>query len=138
MTWTLYGYGTQEWSDIATLLESCECAWADYDGFQIGRCPTQAPPYSHLWSWNADGSTLWRVRIDGARGIVGRLSSQTIPNAPGSARAVDVRVSTGIGWGLDSQVSARAGCLSNRPITVHEVQLPLPATFISMETEAEA
>ena len=45
----LSGQGEVEWSQLRKEAGGLTCAWADYDGFHIGPCPDEAPPYSHIW-----------------------------------------------------------------------------------------
>ena len=69
----LSGQGEVEWSQLRKEAGGLTCAWADYDGFHIGPCPDEAPPYSHIWGWNRDGGVLLRGRIDAGRVIAGWL-----------------------------------------------------------------
>lgn len=73
----LVGWGEVEWSRLADAAGELTCAWADYDGFHIGSCPPESPPYSHIWGWSADGSVLMRGRIDAGKVTVGWLYEQS-------------------------------------------------------------
>lgn len=75
----LDGWGEVAWARLAEAAARAGliCAWADYDGFHIGGCPSEAPPYGHIWGWSADGSTLMRGRINGPDVVVGWLRRDT-------------------------------------------------------------
>ena len=60
----LEGTGEIAWEEFSPSTKGLTCAWADYKGFHMGPCPQTAPPYSHIWGWNEDGSVLLRGRID--------------------------------------------------------------------------
>jgi hypothetical protein len=67
----LIGHGLVPWERVVELADGLSCAWADYQGFHLGRCPAAAPPSSHLWGWS--GNRLLRVLVDGEQAIVGEL-----------------------------------------------------------------
>lgn len=69
----LEGTGEIAWEEFYPSTEGLTCAWADYKGFHMGTCPQTAPPYSHIWGWNEDGSELLRGRIDAGHITAGRL-----------------------------------------------------------------
>ncbi len=75
MTWTLLGYGQQDWPRVVELARGMTCAWADITGFHVGACPQTVPAYSHLWAWSAGHDRLLRARIDGDRAVVGVLTT---------------------------------------------------------------
>lgn len=139
MTWRLIAHGRLGWESVRAQLGESMCAWADYSGFQVGRCPETAPPYTHLWAWSSDRNKLFRVRIDDDEGIVGELARQ--PVGAGSTAldqaavgiAVEVVERSGFAWGDD----ARVGPLppeAQKTVTLYEVVAALPATFIALST----
>ncbi|SHJ89654.1 hypothetical protein SAMN02745244_03527 [Tessaracoccus bendigoensis DSM 12906] len=71
----LVGWGEVAWAKLiaAAWEQDLICAWADYDGFRIGPCPSSAPPYGHVWGWSKDGGTLMRGRVNGSDVTVGWL-----------------------------------------------------------------
>lgn len=121
MTWSLHEHGELEWPEVQGLIAGASCAWADYAGFHVGPCPDSAPPYSHLWAWDADGSRLVRVRVDGSRGVVGVLSrtAATSVGDGSQVRTVEVQERPGVPWGNDKRVAAVPEV---REITIFEVQ----------------
>ncbi len=133
---SLLGYGSQTWPDVLRIIGDTTCAWADYEGFHIGSAPTSPPPYSHLWAWSSDQRTMIRVRIDEERGIVGMLRlgpvSQPSHLFRPSTRQVIVRSYPVMEWGQEeSRVTALPPEV--RGVRAHELLVPLPVTFISME-----
>lgn len=152
-TMCLTGYGRLAWANVERLLAGLSCAWADYEGFHVGRpCPGQAPPYSHLWAWNDDATRLVRVRVDGDEGIVGELTngsplaagggggaaaSSGAAAAVGGCEQVEVRVSPGFCWGDDPQLGRRLEQdVAQGRFTLYEPLLPLSATFVSWKAPA--
>lgn len=133
----LTGHGRLAWKRIVELLADTRCAWADYDGFHVGKPrPDQAPPYSHLWAWDSDASRLLRVRVDGEEGIVGELSAKE-PHPDDdrdlpAPREVSVRVSTSLPWGDDGRIGRGVEPpVRNGVFTLYEPQLPASVTFVS-------
>lgn len=74
----LSGQGEVEWSQLREDARGLTCAWADYEGFHIGSCPDDAPPYSHIWGWSSDGEVLLRGRIDAGRVTAGWLRKSPV------------------------------------------------------------
>lgn len=135
--WTLHGWGRLAWSDIQRLLEGATCAWADYDGFHFGDCPDGAPPYSHLWAWKGK-EVLYRVRIDGANGIVGGLTLSAMTEharEPIESKLVEVVRHRGMPWTHDGRVGSVAApaLAAVKSITLVETLEPNPATFVSAD-----
>lgn len=130
---TLHGYGPQPWSFVLDLATNLVCSWADNSGFHIGPCPGEAPPYSHLWGWNADGSVLLRVRIDGDRGVPAVLTKAagTAPEAGGSTQTVRVTVRQALPWpkGEKRIKVQQPGVLEGR-IDLIQVLGTMPMTFV--------
>jgi hypothetical protein len=89
----LSGWGEVEWPQLRKAAGDLTCAWADYDGFHIGPCPTDVPPYSHIWGWNLDGGVLLRGRLDAGRVVVGWLRT-----SPGEGDPVDTVTRQIITW----------------------------------------
>ncbi len=133
---TLHGWGTLPWEQIVEILGDAEAAWADYEGFHIGRCPMEVPPYSHLWAW----SPKWRfrIRIDGDSGVVAALGDAAAP--PGAptlhTREVAVHQYPAIPWAGDAQISVGASRLIETigQITLTETLEPMPMTFVTVGT----
>ena len=62
---TLAG-GRSSWAEVAAALFGATALWQDLDGLHVGGLPTSAPHTSIMWAWSADGTTLHRLRLDGA------------------------------------------------------------------------
>lgn len=134
---TLLGWGRQPWSFVVALTDGLTCAWADYEGFHIGACPPDAPPYSHLWGWDDAAETLVRVRIDLNDAIVGALVERrdALPQAanhPVLAEEVPVVIETLLTWppehrrvGVQHDPRTLAG-----PVSAVRVLSAMPVTFI--------
>ncbi len=131
MTWTLLGFGSLDWDAHRRVIGEATCTWADYAGFQRGTCPSSAPPYSHLWGWNSDGRSLFRIRVDGGRGILGVLTSEPekyttmITSVP-----VEVEERVGIPWGDDGQIRLQPPHVLLGNFRLYEVLRPMPVTFV--------
>lgn len=80
---TLEAWGQLEWPEFARRVAGFTCAWADYTGFRFGPCPDEAPPYTHIWAWAADGR-LVRGRID--NGCV--VAALLLPEVKGEGQTV--------------------------------------------------
>lgn len=121
MSWMLHGLGVVPWERVRQTCAGLQCAWADYDGFQGGDCPPEAPPYSHLWAWSPD--RLVRVRIDGVSGILGVLTRGPTPlDGTVDPESVDVAVTTAM---------AGDGDAAGQPTTLVRVIGPMPVTFVA-------
>lgn len=135
-TRTLHAWGVLPWDRVVEIIGDAQAAWADYAGFHIGPCPTEAPPYSHLWAW----SDQWRfrVRIDGETGIVAALGNPVAPTGAPAHRSSEVAVSeyAGIGWEDDGQIAEAASDLLKgvHGIVLTETLEPMPMTFVSLST----
>lgn len=123
----LDGWGEVEWARLQEAADGMTCAWADYDGFHIGPCPTQAPPYSHIWGWSDDGGTLLRGRIDAGRVTVGWLRTSGAQGEP-----VDCVVRDLLTW---RQEHERLHITMDRPyperMRTVEILGPGPVSFIT-------
>jgi hypothetical protein len=130
----LWGYGQMEWAAFRSLLGDAEAAWADYDGFHVGRAPEAAPPYSHLWAW----TTQWliRARVEGDQVIVGALILQAPPpSAPRAAltETVTYERATAQTWTLkESRVGPMPAELAGRPVDVYLIAGERPVTFVAL------
>jgi hypothetical protein len=132
---TLHGYGRLSWTALTAALRGVSTAWADYDGFHIGACPAEAPPYTHLWAWT-DGWLL-RARIDGACAIAGILETGgTAPAALIALRSEPVRYLTrsAHSWPTtEKRVGQLPPEVAGRHVTLYEVDGEHPLTFVRLE-----
>jgi hypothetical protein len=134
MTWTLHGFGSLPWAEVQAVCAGMTCAWADYDGFQEGDCPTQRPPYSHVWGWSP--GRFVRVRVDGEQGVVGLLTVNQAPAAPahlggsaatsgGTGRMAAEPVEVNVVTATNATAGVAAGTVLLRVIG------PMPLTFVA-------
>lgn len=137
MNATLYGYGRLDWAALSEAVRDAESAWADYDGFHIGRCPSSAPPYTHLWAWAAD----WRLRarVDGLGAIVAVLSwgrSVPLTMAPCGVWTVDATVRLATTWGPDEgRVGRQREIPAARTVELHQIDGERPVTFVALRPQ---
>ncbi len=137
MTWTLRGYGPQDWAQVVRQAAGMTCAWADTTGFHIGACPDRVPAYSHLWGWAGDRSSLLRARIDGDQAILGVLTTagsdpQALLNEP-----VQVRQEQQYTWGpQDATIGEQPPEVLPGKVTAYRVLGPMPVIFIAGESDA--
>ena len=124
----LEGWGEVGWSRLVEAADGMTCAWADYEGFHIGPCPAQAPPYSHIWGWNADGTTLFRGRIDAGRVTVGWLRAEG-----GDGEPVDCVAHGMFTWRPDHERLRIRSSGELIPPTMRAIEVlgPRPVTFVS-------
>lgn len=137
---TLYGHGRLPWASLAAALPAATTAWADYDGFHIGACPAQAPPYTHLWAWTPQW--LLRARIDGATAIVATLGTGALDTG-GAVPAGLTPVHTEQVWyvtrvahtwpATEKRVGRLSPEVTDRQVTLYEVGGQHPITFVGMD-----
>ena len=134
----LSGQGEVEWSQLRKEAGELTCAWADYDGFHIGPCPDEAPPYSHIWGWNRDGGVLLRGRIDAGRVIAGWL--RKTPSGGEKEKEVPTVTRQVLTWKPDHERLKInfAGEKANWPEKMQSVEVlgESPMTFIKEETKS--
>lgn len=106
----LVPWGRMAWAELSSAVEGVQftCAWADYSGFHVGSFPLAAPPYTHLWGWNDEGSLLLRCRIDEGDAIAGWLvtppgSAPDGRTACAASQTFTVAVNEVLLWGPDDQ-----------------------------------
>lgn len=130
-TVTLHAYGQLTWPDLRRVMVG-QAAWADYDGFHIGRPPETAPPYTHLWAWSAQW--LLRARVDGERAIVAVL--QTDREAPSGLTPLEsydvrcIRRQCRTWPGGEQRVGPLAATVTDRPVELWQVDGERPVTFV--------
>jgi hypothetical protein len=133
-TATLHGYGRVAWADLAAALAGTQTAWADYDGFHIGDCPAQAPPYTHLWAWSS--GWLLRARIDGDTAVVGALllTATAVPlPSPLITEQVNYVMRKAQTWDPgERRVGPLSAAVTERVTDLYEVAGPQPVTFIGL------
>lgn len=138
LTAELLGYGRMEWAAFRSMLGDAETAWADYDGFHVGRAPDAAPPYSHLWAWTSQW--LIRARVEGDQVIAGALILESPPpSAPEAAltEPVSYERATARTWGQDeNRVGPLPAGLVGRPVEVYLVAGERPVTFVALGAPA--
>lgn len=132
---TMHGWGEIEWSAIQRVIGDATCAWADYQGFHIGECPDEIPPYSHVWAWNDDLSRLFRVRINGDSAILGALTSDPaihwdVP-AKRSTGSIEINQYEGFPWRDDKRVRQSDFDITGTIRLFETVQLT-PVTFVGL------
>jgi hypothetical protein len=130
---TLYGCGRMAWPDLYRAASSCDAAaWADYDGFHIGRLPDIPPPYTHLWAWAEQW--LLRARVDGAHAIVAVLAfGEAIPDriTPVSAWPVQCTTRYARTWPAhEKRVGEIPAAVSDRAVEIWQVDGDRPVTFV--------
>ena len=138
----LYGTGRTDWEAVRNLAGSMTCAWADYDGFQVGPCPDQAPPTSHLWGW--DETRRIRVRFDASVATAALLDFREGPVLDLPHRVDDVAVSTSLSvtWHFgEPRIGQQAAAALHGPVELMTVSVesdssPMTAalTFVSPRT----
>lgn len=131
---TLQGFGVRPWTWVKEIVTDLTCAWADTRGFHVGTCPTDPPPYTHLWAWDSGASRLVRVRLDVGNAIVGVLSTQgqeVLGQLPAISERVKVRVAQAHTFrSEDTRIGAQAaGTLPGR-VSTFTVVGPMPITFV--------
>ena len=129
----LIGYGRMRWDELTSMLSDAPAAWADYDGFHIGRACAEPPPYSHLWAWT--GQWLIRARIEGNSAIVGALILASPPagSPPALMREqVTYERAAARTWPLREQrVGRLAPDVADRPVEIFLVAGERPVTFVA-------
>lgn len=130
----LHAYGRLPWTDLLAAVDAAPAAWADYDGFHIGHCPDQPPPYTHLWAWTANW--LLRARIDGGQAIVavlqiGELDLKRLTPRWSQPTGYELRHSHT--WaGTDKRVGRLAPHVADRSVDLYEVGGKSPITFVRL------
>ncbi len=130
MSWTLHGFGLQEWDEVLRLTSGLTCAWADTAGFHVGACPAAAPAATHLWAWDAAGETLVRARLDAGRAVVGVLAKHPHGDAVWSER-VPVRCERARTWSPhEKRIADQPPGVLPGAVTTVTVLTPMPVTFV--------
>lgn len=123
----LIGHGRLSWWDTRALLAGCTCAWADLEGFHVGKPPTEPPIASHLWGW--DPERLVRARIDGDDCVAAELRLHPAP----AAHRVQVAKRSARTWPLQEGRVSVADRWRDLQITIYEVVGLMPLSFAQLD-----
>ncbi|AXH95960.1 hypothetical protein [Ornithinimicrobium avium] len=105
----LVGEVLDSWERVRDLFPDHTCQWQDLDGFHHAPMPPTPPSTSLLHGWDSEGTTLIRVRWDGDRAFVARLSQDPEPLGKRKPEEVQVRTGTTVAWGALGQVAQARG-----------------------------
>lgn len=143
------------WEEFLRIVGERTCAWADYDGFHIGECPTSIPVSTHVWAWSGDGNELIRGRIHAGKVMIATIykSAETLQQnpfvtgagnqqnpQPVTEKDVYGREAQMVSWtNTDQRVdSKRTQTLLGRRISMVEILTPVPTLFYWMPTHESA
>ncbi len=132
---TLHVLGEHDWPELIARTDGWEAGWTDLDGLHLGRLPSEAPPTSHLWAWDDEGSAL-RVRLDGTRwvGAVlvphGRELPSSLAELSQRTEAVLHTSTTSHPWADDERIPPTVGSVRHRAWILLTTLDDAPITFV--------
>lgn len=146
-SWTLQYCSNATWQSFTAAAGDLTCAWADYGGFHIDKCPTDQPPTTHLWAWNDSGQIRLRLRLEGELLVLAKLQEanaawnstsanrDTLDWSP-TENPVAVRCGKALPWNpSDGRVASTPNGeeILGRTIDFVEVLRPTPLLFYWIE-----